>query len=128
MTQYRPTPSKSAIRNLSALFDNSGVTTTKPSDNSDSINRLVSQHGMRPNSHKLEHVKLQSCEFITDKGVMVLLEHCVNLKQLDYHQKFSLLEILIKWSSNCQNSERMMQLFKASCQNINIDDKHLYHT
>merc|ERR1719422_1761516 len=40
--------------------------------------------------------------------------HLENLKQLEYHQKYSLLEILIKWSSNCDNSERMMKLFKLT--------------
>ena len=62
---------------------------------------------------RLEQLRLQSCEGVSDKGVMVALEHLDNLKQLEYHQKFSLLEILIKWSSNCDNSERMMKLFRS---------------
>ena len=68
----------------------------------------------RGGCYKLEQLKLQSCEFVTEKGVMVAVEHLENLKQLEYHQKYSLLEILIKWSSNCDNSERMMKLFKLT--------------
>ena len=63
---------------------------------------------------RLERLSLQSCEGVTDKGVIVALEHLEHLRQLDYHQKFSLLEILIRWSSNHHNSERMMQLFQLT--------------
>ena len=74
----------------------------------------VCQRVYKAGCYKLEDLKLQSCEGVTDKGVMVALEHLENLKQLEYHQKYSLLEILIKWSSNCDNSERMMKLFKLT--------------
>ena len=110
----RPAPSNSVIRSLTEMLD------------SNSNNRLISsppptitppqqqQHRARGGCYRLEHLKLQSCEGVTDKGVMVALEHLENLRQLEYHQKYSLLEILIKWSSNCDNSERMMQLFKLT--------------
>ena len=42
------------------------------------------------------------------------LEHLEALQHLDYHQKFSLLEILIRWTSNHHNSERMMKLFRLT--------------
>ena len=107
----RPLPSTNAICNLTKLLDsncNSDRGYSRPNV------KVAAERLSRAGCYKLEHLKLQSCEFVTDKGVMVALEHLENLKQLEYHQKYSLLEILIKWSSVCDKSERMMKLFSLT--------------
>ena len=68
----------------------------------------------RSGCYRLERLSLQSCEGVTERGVIVALEHLEALQHLDYHQKFSLLEILIRWTSNHHNSERMMKLFRLT--------------
>jgi len=54
---------------------------------------------------KLEHVNLQSCEWVTEKGLRFLLEKVTSLKRVEYHQRSSLMEIMIKWAS-CMTSEQ----------------------
>jgi len=49
---------------------------------------------------KLEYINLQSCEWVTEKGLRFLLEHLASLKKVEYHQRSSLMEIMIKWASN----------------------------
>jgi len=110
ITQSRPQPSSSAICNLTELL-NSEQSQTRTLRYSDIV---MPKQRTRAGCCRLEQLRLQSCEGVSDKGVMVALEHLDNLKQLEYHQKFSLLEILIKWSSNCDNSERMMKLFRLT--------------
>jgi len=55
---------------------------------------------------KLEHIKLQSCEWVTEMGLRFLLEHLACLKRVKYHQRSSLLEIMIKWASNMTEEKR----------------------
>jgi len=51
---------------------------------------------------KLEHLNLQSCEWVTEMGLRFILEHLPCLRKVKYHQRSSLLEIIIKWVS-CMN-------------------------
>ena len=102
----RHRPSSSAIRSLTELLDS----------NSNTYRTSTTITQLRPGQgcFKLEQVKLQSCEGVTERGIMLALEHLANLRLVDYHQKYSVLETLIKWSSNYDNSERMMQQFKLT--------------
>ena len=106
-------PSTSAIRNLSSLLEG-GSNNSHNNNNNSHSRRNISD--LRPGQGccKLEVVRLQSCDGVTERGVMLALEHLHNLRLLEYHQKYSILETLIRWSSNYDNSERMMQLFKLT--------------
>jgi len=55
---------------------------------------------------KLEHINLQSCEWVTEKGLRFLLERVTTLKKLEYHQRSSLMEIMIKWVSNMSQDQQ----------------------
>jgi len=55
---------------------------------------------------KLEHMNLQSCEWVTEKGLRFLLERVTTLKKLEYHQRSSLMEIMIKWVSNMSQDQQ----------------------
>ena len=105
----RPPPSVSAIRNLNRLLDLDSPEAGPPA-------QKVMQPPARAKNgcHRLEKLSLQSCEGVTERGIIVALEHLEQLHQLDYHQKFSMLEILIRWISNHNNSERMMKLFRLT--------------
>ena len=106
----RRPPSASAIRNLSCLLDLDSPEAAVPPAQS----VLQTQARARAGCCRLERLSLQSCEGVTERGVIVALEHLEALHHLDYHQKFSMLEILIRWTSNHQNSERMMKLFRLT--------------
>ena len=105
-------PSTSAIRNLSSALDGGSSNNNSQSRHSTYLN--ISDLRPGQGCFKLEVVRLQSCDGVTERGVMLALEHLQNLRLLEYHQKYSILETLIKWSSNYDNSERMMQLFKLT--------------
>ena len=104
----RHKPSSSAIRSLTSLLDGNS--------NRCSYHTLSSIPLLRPGQgcFKLEQLRLQSCEGVTERGIMLALEHLSRLRLVDYHQKYSILETLIKWSSNYDNSERMMQQFRLT--------------
>ena len=63
---------------------------------------------------KLEHINLQSCEFITEKGLRFLLEHVTTLKKVEYHQRSSLMEIMIKWASNMTQQQQDKTVLKLT--------------
>jgi len=90
-------PSRSVIRNLEDMMDEA-----KPAH----IPESLFQPQWRAGCPKLEHLNLQSCDNVTEKGVMYLIEHLAHLRNLEYHQKCSVLEILIKWSSSFTDEER----------------------
>lgn len=73
-----------------------------------------SQSQWRPGCPKLEYLNLQSCDNVTEKGVMYLVEHLTHLRILEYHQKSSVLEILIKWSSSFTEEERSCKALKLT--------------
>eukprot|EP00092_Neocalanus_flemingeri_P009535 GFUD01010263.1.p1 GENE.GFUD01010263.1~~GFUD01010263.1.p1 ORF type:complete len:623 (-),score=247.21 GFUD01010263.1:60-1928(-) len=56
---------------------------------------------------KLEHINLQSCEWVTERGLRFLLEHLLSLQRVEYHQRSSLLEIMIKWASCMTEAQRV---------------------
>merc|ERR1711952_278419 len=58
---------------------------------------------------------LQSCEGVTERGVMLALDHLASLRRLHYQQKCSLLEILVRWSAGA--GPRQLQL---------VDMKHVF--
>merc|ERR1712168_1726839 len=90
-------PSRNVIRNLEDMMEEA-----KPVH----IPNTLFQSQWRPGCPKIEHLNLQSCDSVTEKGVMYLVEHLVNLRSLEYHQKGSVLEILIKWSSSFTDTGR----------------------
>ena len=105
----RPPPSVSAIRNLNSLLDLDSPEAAPPAQ------KVIQLPARAKNGcYRLEKLSLQSCEGVTERGIIVALEHLEHLHQLDYHQKFSMLEILIRWISNHNNSERMMKLFRLT--------------
>eukprot|EP00090_Calanus_glacialis_P027302 TRINITY_DN4299_c0_g1_i4.p1 TRINITY_DN4299_c0_g1~~TRINITY_DN4299_c0_g1_i4.p1 ORF type:complete len:619 (-),score=259.77 TRINITY_DN4299_c0_g1_i4:96-1952(-) len=55
---------------------------------------------------KLEHINLQSCEWVTEKGLRFLLEHLTSLKRVEYHQRSSLMEVMIKWASTMTEEQQ----------------------
>jgi len=63
---------------------------------------------------KLEHINLQSCEWITEKGLRFLLEHVTTLKKVEYHQRSSLMEIMIKWASNMTQEQQEKTVLNLS--------------
>jgi len=63
---------------------------------------------------KLEHINLQSCELITEKGLRFLLEHVTTLKKVEYHQRSSLMEIMIKWASNMTQEQQEKTVLNLS--------------
>ena len=75
--------------------------------------------GKQSRCSRLEQLNLQSCEGVTQSGVVVALEQLQQLRRLEYQQKFSLLEILIKWS-NTSSGERAGRVFQLR------DVKHVF--
>ena len=104
-------PSYAAARNLSALLDldsEAGTVTTITTVTSTTIS--VSQLRDRAGCCRLECLQLQSCEGVTERGVMLALDHLASLRRLDYQQKYSLLEILVRWSAGAGAGPRRLQL------------------
>ena len=75
--------------------------------------------GKQSRCSRLEQLNLQSCEGVTQSGVVVALEQLQQLRRLEYQQKFSLLEILIKWSDT-SSGERAGRVFQLR------DVKHVF--
>jgi len=98
-------PNKSAIRNLSDMMED-----PKSSEKMEILFRPQSRAGCP----KLEQLHLQSCDNVTEKGIIFVLENLLMLRQLEYHQKSSVLEILIKWGSNLTDDERSGKVFKLT--------------
>ena len=63
---------------------------------------------------KLERLNLHSCESMTERGIIFALEHFQHLRQLDYHQRSSLLEIILKWSSNMSEEQRCGKVLRLT--------------
>jgi hypothetical protein len=98
-------PSRSVIRNLADMME-----TPKSSQKPE----IIFQPQSRTGCSKLEHLNLQSCENVTEKGVIFVLEHLLHLRQLEYHQKSSVLEILIKCSSTITDTGRSEKAFNLT--------------
>jgi len=102
-TQVNP----SVIRSLTSLFD---------SPYSSYSNKLVWPNDSAPHekslASQLETLKLESCESITDNGVRFVVEHYINLKVLIYHQRRSVLEILLKWLNERTDNEQCVPELK----------------
>ena len=97
-TFIRPrSPSRSAIRNLEDMMEET-QSSLKPSN--------LFQAQLRAGCPKLEHLNLQACDHVTEKGVLCVIEHLLHLRNVEYHQKSSVLEILIKWSCFFTDEER----------------------
>ena len=75
--------------------------------------------GKQSRCSRLEQLNLQSCEGVTQSGVVVALEQLQQLRRLEYQQKYSLLEILIKWSDT-SSGERAGRVFQLR------DVKHVF--
>jgi len=98
-------PSKSVIRNLADMME--APKSTQKTD-------ILFQPQSKVGCPKLEQLNLQSCDSVTEKGVIFVLEHLLQLRQLEYHQKSSVLEILIKWGSTVTDEERSGKVFKLT--------------
>ena len=70
-------------------------------DNHSSIKPDLYQLESKAGCPKLEHLNLHCCENVTEKGLMYVNENLKNLKNLEYQQKSSVLEVIIKWSVRC---------------------------
>ena len=101
-------PSYAAARNLSALLDLDSEAATTVTVTSITIS--VPQRRDRAGCCRLECLQLQSCEGVTERGVMLALDHLASLRRLDYQQKYSLLEILVRWSAGAGARPRRLQL------------------
>ena len=103
-------PSYAAARNLSALLDLDSEAATCTTVTVTSITISVPQRRDRAGCCRLECLQLQSCEGVTERGVMLALDHLASLRRLDYQQKYSLLEILVRWSAGAGARPRRLQL------------------
>jgi len=95
-------PDKMVTRNLEDMME--------ASQSSHMRSRVVPNESCpRPSSScfKLERLNLQSCDSVTEKGIVCVLENLKVLKVLEYHQKSSVLEILIKWTSKMREEKRL---------------------
>merc|ERR1711892_124895 len=90
---------RSAVRKLEEMIDDEH-TSKKPED----LSQLQTQR--RAGCPKLEHLNIESCDNVTEKGVMFVIEQLVQLRSVEYHQKSSVLEILIKWSAKFTDKDR----------------------
>ena len=67
--------------------------------------------GKQSRCTRLEQLNLQSCEGVTERGVVAALDQLHQLRRLEYQQRFSLLEIIIKWSdTSSEGAGRGLQL------------------
>eukprot|EP00092_Neocalanus_flemingeri_P007056 GFUD01007623.1.p1 GENE.GFUD01007623.1~~GFUD01007623.1.p1 ORF type:complete len:628 (-),score=196.56 GFUD01007623.1:149-2032(-) len=98
-------PSSSAIRNLADMMED-----PKSSHKAE----ILFQPQSRVGCPKLEQLNLQSCDNVTEKGVIYVLEHLLHLRHLEYHQKSSVLEILIKSVSTITDEERSGKVFRLT--------------
>ena len=67
--------------------------------------------GKQSRCSRLEQLNLQSCEGVTERGVVAALDQLHQLRRLEYQQRFSLLEIIIRWSdTSSEGAGRVLQL------------------
>ena len=99
-------PTRSVIRKLEYMLDED--------DDEHTSQRLqnLMEHKWRAGCHKLEHLNIESCDNVTEMGVICIIENLVHLKNLEYHQKSSVLEILIKWNSSFTDDERSQKALR----------------
>jgi len=90
-------PSPSVIRNLSSLLDRP-VSSSAPTTNMCS----ASESSSSLDCLKLENLRMECCESITELGIRFVLQRYKNLRTLHYHQRSSVFEILINWSSEME--------------------------
>ena len=67
---------------------------------------------LKPVSLKLESLTMQSCDCITECGIRFILENYRNMKTLVYHQRRSVFEIIIKWSSEMEHEDIKSKIVK----------------
>jgi len=91
----RMAPSPNVIRSLASLLDMplSPVCPQQPSLHL--TENVPDVTGLR-----LEHLTVQSCTCVTETGVRFVLQNYRNLRTLVYHQRKSVFEILITWSTD----------------------------
>jgi len=111
---FTPTryPTRSIIRNLEDMMEYK-YPSLKPD---------LYQLQCRAGCPKLEHLNLQNCENITEKGVLYVVEYLTRLKTMKYHQHSSVLEIIIRWSSALTEKEKASKV-------LNLQEvEHGYYT
>lgn len=107
-------PSPSVVRNLSALLDHTPLFIHQDTV----VDKLfVERSGRcledtRGGALKLENIRLQTCESITEAGIRFVLENYKSLRQLVYHQRRSVFEILINWCSEMGAEETAANTLK----------------
>ncbi|XP_023333023.1 uncharacterized protein LOC111704881 [Eurytemora carolleeae] len=100
-------PSPSVVRNLSNLLDTEPIL-IEYSDRD--ITSLSTE--LKPVFLKLESLTMQSCDCITECGIRFILEKYKNMKTLVYHQRRSVFEIIIKWSSEMEHEDIKSKIVK----------------
>eukprot|EP00088_Acartia_fossae_P038399 TRINITY_DN3979_c0_g1_i1.p1 TRINITY_DN3979_c0_g1~~TRINITY_DN3979_c0_g1_i1.p1 ORF type:complete len:617 (-),score=135.33 TRINITY_DN3979_c0_g1_i1:117-1967(-) len=97
-------PNPSVIRSLTSLLDSP--------ENAYSSQIVWNSDGRvgKCLASELEVLKMESCDSVTDSGIRFVLEHYTNLKTLVYHQRRSVLEILLKWLAERADNDKKPQV------------------